>query len=403
MKNVMRVLSVAALSATFTLPTLAQTPTATPAAAAPAAAPAQDVCSEPARTELYTKYYEEKKTNQATAYETGKTYLQKYASCTDEYTAAVKKFVDAYGVASVRLNALKAYEAKDWNTLYKVGGESLAIKPDDVQLLTILGFSSLEANKAGNTTHNAAALDYSKKAIQMIEAGQVPEKWAPFKDKNEALAYLYYTVGALNAKDAPAEASKALITAAKFEVPQVKNAPATYELLAGTYAEQYKNSLAALKPFDGQPETPESKLAFDNFYGVLDRLIDAYARAVAVETDAKKKEEHRNTLTVLYKQRNKESVEGLDTLVAGVLSKPVPEPFVPGTTPAPAATPTTATTPPAATGTTVGGTTNTTTPAPAKPVTTPTPPPATTKTEPAKPVASPTPTPAPTPTKTRKP
>lgn len=395
MKNVMRVLSVATLSATFTLPALAQD------TAAPAAAPAQDICSEQAKTDLYTQYYEKKKTDQPAAYEIGKTYMQKYASCTDEYTTAVKKFVDLYGVATLRLKALKAYEAKDWNTLYSAGGEYLAIKPDDVQLITILGFASLEANKAGNTTHNAAALGYSKKAIQMIEAGQAPEKWAPFKDKNEALAYLYYTVGALNAKNAPAEASKALLTAVKFEVPQVKNAAATYELLAGTYADQYQKTLAELKKIpEGQTETPETKLAFDNFYGVVDRLIDAYARAVAVETNATEKARHMKTLTELYKQRNKESVEGLDTLVAGVMSKPVPEPFVPGTTPAPAATPTTgATTPPAAaTGTTVSGTTNTTTPAPAKPVTTPTPP-ATTKTEPAKP----TPTPTPTPTKTRKP
>ena len=366
MKNVMRVFSAAALAAAFALPAFAQ---ATPPAATPAAAPAAapDICKEDARTELYTKYFNEKKTDQAAAFATGKTYLEKYASCNDTYTTAVKKFVDLYGPAKLRIDTLTALEKGDYNNAVKTGGEVLAANPDDVQLIALLGYYGYKANEAGNAANNAFALANAKKAIQMLEAGQAPEKWVLFKGKDDALSYLNYAVGELTFKDNPTEAAKAYLKASQIEA-DLKKQPAVYYKLALAYAiNQYNPLLTALTPFAGKDETPESKLAFANFYGAADRVIDAYARAVALTTDTTKKAALLEELKPIYSSRNNNSDAGLNELIAGVLSKPLPEPFVPATTPPPAATPaTTGATP--ATGTTppVSGTeatTTTTTPA----------------------------------------
>ena len=100
--------------------------------------------------------------------------------------------------------------------------------------------------------------------------------------------------------------------------------------------------------YRGKDETPESKAALENLNQVIDRIIDAYARAVALATApeyAAKKAEWTTQLTTFYKFRHNDSDAGLQELIAGVLSKPLPpQPTlvatpVPATTSAPATTP----------------------------------------------------------------
>src|SRR5207253_3540761 len=129
---------------------------------------------------------------------------------------------------------------------------------------------------------------------------------------------------------------------------------------------------------------PESKLALENINQVLDRVIDAYARAVALAgSDVKYKDlkaDAMGRLTDWYKFRHNKSDTGLNEMIASVLSKPLPPEPTPLTSlpTEPAAT---------ATGTTTPSTASTT--APASPQSTP-------PTGTAKPAgAKPTPTPGP--------
>ena len=82
------------------------------------------------------------------------------------------------------------------------------------------------------------------------------------------------------------------------------------------------------KRFADQPETPEGKAALDNVYKVADRIIDAYARAVALAgNDAQyqaRKADWTKRLTDLYKFRHDGSDAGLNEFVAGVLAKTLP-------------------------------------------------------------------------------
>ncbi len=80
--------------------------------------------------------------------------------------------------------------------------------------------------------------------------------------------------------------------------------------------------------YSGKDETPESKLMLANINQLVDRMIDAYARAVALAgsdtTFATAKTGWNDSLTTWYKYRNADKTDGMDQVVAGILSKPLP-------------------------------------------------------------------------------
>src|SRR6185295_12870371 len=81
--------------------------------------------------------------------------------------------------------------------------------------------------------------------------------------------------------------------------------------------------------FTGKDETPESKLALANIHQLVDRMIDGYARAVALAgSDTKlaaQKTQWNDSLKQWYKFRNPDQPEtGVDAVVASILSKPLP-------------------------------------------------------------------------------
>ena len=84
------------------------------------------------------------------------------------------------------------------------------------------------------------------------------------------------------------------------------------------------------KRFSTQAESPESKAALENINKVVDKIIDAYARAVALAgndpQNQKAKDGWMATLTNFYKFRHDKSDAGLTELIAGVLAKPLPQP-----------------------------------------------------------------------------
>src|SRR6185503_19475969 len=97
-------------------------------------------------------------------------------------------------------------------------------------------------------------------------------------------------------------ALKNLIKAAQFETP-LKKSPYTYAYIAGAYetGPYAKLSEAYKTQFSGKDETPDSKLALANINQLVDRMVDGYARAVALagndRTFANSKANWRDILT----------------------------------------------------------------------------------------------------------
>ena len=348
MKKIIRVLAIYAtlgLMAPFAQVTQlqAQTPAPSPAAA-------QGQCTDEIKTPLYADFTKYRTTEPPKAYDAAKKWL---AACPAEEGAIptyLKKWVVAYDKENrkFRLNDLFVRQGK-YAEAIPLAKEILAEEPDNVAPLIAIGYGGyVLAARAKNTSGNAEALDHSKKAIQEIESGKAPESWLPFKSKDDALGYLYYSVGYLQQTTNPTESLASFIKAAQFEGDIKKGSP-TYAIIANAYENEYaKQSAEYQKNFKDKTETPESKLAAENINQIVDRIIDALARAVAVAgTDANAqaaKAQWLARLTELYKFRHNQSDAGLNEMIASVLSKPLPPkptpittlPLTPATTTTPA-------------------------------------------------------------------
>jgi tetratricopeptide (TPR) repeat protein len=219
--------------------------------------------------------------------------------------------------------------AKNFSEAYKVGSEILSTEPNYLRAQIDLGYAGYLAASNKDESHNAEALNYARKAISAIEEGKAPTEWAPFKGKDDTLAYLNYAVGYLTLKTNPEQSIDSLIKAAQYE-SEIRRTPSTYYFLGVAYeAGPYKTLSAAYQTkFANQPETAESKAALDKLNVVMDRIIDAYARAINVAgTDPKTEQSRKEWLAQMstyYKFRHNNSDAGMTDLIASAMQKPLP-------------------------------------------------------------------------------
>jgi hypothetical protein len=322
MKWTIRLFMVAAIAAAFAAPALAQ---------------ATKECTDENKATLYTKYYDNLKKDQSISYATGKEYLATCPNDDDVYTKAIKKFMAAYEVAIRKSQFEDAYTKKNYADEMTFGKQVLGDDPGNPRLYMLLGYIAYWT-KDNNQVLATEAMDFAKKAIEAIESGkwrkvdQKDEKWDPFTSKDETLSWLNYSIGGvtLTVKKTPDEALPYLLKAARYESALKKfhgiylDIEQAYEL--GSYAKQEEDYK---QKYFGKDETPESKLALENIYQTLDRMIDAYARAIALAgSDPKLADEKKGWLqnvTELYKYRHNKSDAGLNDLIASVLQKPLPD------------------------------------------------------------------------------
>lgn len=395
MKKLMMFITIGATVAMLALPVSAKGLTAETATV-------QDPCAQEARDALYKTFVDTRTADQAKAYDAAKKYLAcPVATPTESQTKIIEyltKWVTLYekGAKKNQFND-ELYNKKNYPEAFKLGKEILAEQPDNVKIMIDLGANGYLVGPLKNPQLITEAVDYARKALQMLESGKSVEDWTPLQNKDVATAYLNYTIGSLTVEKDPSTALKHLIKAAQFETPLKKSA-FTYALIAGAYETgPYAKQSADYKAmFSGKDETPESKLALANINQLVDRMIDAYARAVALAGSdanlAAQKTAWNESLKQWYKFRNNDSETGMDVLVAGILNKPLPPEPTPLTSlPAtPASTTGTSGATPASGASTGEGAGNGAT-APAKPAATPTATPAAanTKPEPKKPGTTP--------------
>jgi hypothetical protein len=282
------------------------------------------------KVDTYTKFVENYRTNEAVAYETARKYLERYAKDNDQYSQYITMWVADYEKRQ-RLLELKSlvYQNRNFADAFKLGKQVLAENPDHLESLIALANAGYLAASARNETYNTESVTYAQKAIQLIESGKTPESWAPFKGKEDTLAYLYTTVGLVKLRSAPSEAIDAFLKTAQLE-SDLKKTPSTYYYLAFAYEKGPYAKLSAdyQKNFADKPETPASKQALEKLNTVIDRIIDAYARAVAAAgnepANAESKALWLKNLTAFYKFRHGDSDAGLAEFIAGIASKPLP-------------------------------------------------------------------------------
>ncbi|HEV8367471.1 MAG TPA: hypothetical protein VGQ39_05920 [Pyrinomonadaceae bacterium] len=295
---------------------------------------------DPIKIQVYRKFYDNRENNKSAAYQAARDYLQRYVKDKDQYVDYLQKWILLYESDERKRQLPGLINEKKFADAYTVGKKILADEPDYLRAQIDLAYAGYLAATSKNETYNADALGYAHKAIQALEVGKVPQlhfelesirttEWAPFKGKEDSLAYLYFAVGLLTLKTNPDQAIDALLKAAPFD-SDIKKNPRTYYALAVAYETgPYKVQSAAYQTaYADKPETPASKAALEKINVLIDRIVDAYARAIALANadpamEASRKE-WMTPFTNYYKFRHGGSDAGLTEFVASALSRPLP-------------------------------------------------------------------------------
>lgn len=286
-----------------------------------------------AQAQLYERWRANIKQNQRAAYEAGKEYLAQYPR--DEYATYVRNWIALYepAVRKARFKQL-LYQEKKYGEAYLAGRQVLADEPENLRVLLDLASAAYLATGAGDEAIRADALALARRSVSQLAAVKSPADLQPFASAPDAAAYFNFVIGDLLLKDAPGEAVAYLRRAALGE-GGIGHAPTVYARLAAAYAKSEYEPLAQdfAARYAAKEATPESQAALAKIFPVLDRMIDAYARAVALSQNDPQYNATRprwlQELTALYKARHDNATAGLDELIVGVVNQPLPEVSVP--------------------------------------------------------------------------
>ena len=153
------------------------------------------VTDDPVKVAIYQRFYTNARSNYPEAYKAAKEYVQKYGKDKDQYIEYLQKWVAAYERDERKQKLPSLINEKKFAEAYSTGARILADEPDYLRAQIDLGYAGYLAASNKDETHNAEALAYARKAIQTLEGGKALSDWAPFKSKDDTLAYLKYAVG----------------------------------------------------------------------------------------------------------------------------------------------------------------------------------------------------------------
>ena len=199
---------------------------------------------------------------------------------------------------------------------FALAAEMLAKNHDDVEVLIRMTAAGIDQASKKDLKYADISLQYGLKAIALLEATTKPasvteEAWTSQRGK---LGQLYQHTGILYlAAGRNTQEAKARFTKASTLSPRE---PFNYALLARVFLAEYSMQNEA---YDAMPEGKSKQEAQTKLDELLDSMIDANARAVALATG---RVEYQSLLQSLvpeltnhYKIRHNQSTKGLQELI----------------------------------------------------------------------------------------
>src|SRR2546421_690683 len=174
MKNVFRLLVIAALAALFALPAFAQDTTG--------GAAAQCTADADAKAALYQSFlsnYKGTPEQQKNASQIGKDYLTKYGNCPDagdqKIASFIKGWVTKYDAAVANYNCTEALKGKNYQQAFDLCGQILNSQPDNnTVLLGLVTAGYLNAtDKAANKSLFPQSVNYTRRALELAQADKL--------------------------------------------------------------------------------------------------------------------------------------------------------------------------------------------------------------------------------------
>ncbi len=160
------------------------------------------------------------------------------------------------------------------------------------------------------------SVQYGTHAIELIEADKRPQGiddagWVKYK--SEQLPSLYQSVGILELVKGNNAAAKARLAKASELAPAD---PFNYLLLSGMLNDEYQNEA---QQYRAMPMGPPKDEALKKVLGLLDQVVDSYARLIALaegnERLAPVRQQYLQDLESYYKYRHNGSTEGMKQLI----------------------------------------------------------------------------------------
>ena len=288
-------------------------------------------CDTDAETVLYNKFLEKFKGSadeQKAASQIGKDYVAKFGTCPSDnekkITDYIQKWLAKYEAALIDYNCANAAD-KTPAQAFDLCQPLVAKDPENLRPWLLMTLAGAKNGRTADPKLNENALKAAKRSLDLIADGKTVDNWIFSKQKDDAVGAINYYAGIFALESSPADAAKYFLAAARSPGSYSKE-PAVYDALArGIYNSDYK---AAATEYNSKCTATSAASECDALYAkagqVLDRVIDAYARAVALSKDPTAVTATRGNLTELYKLRHNNTDAGLDKLIAEVLTKPIP-------------------------------------------------------------------------------
>lgn len=247
------------------------------------------------------------------AYELGKDFIARFSKDKDKdgNLAKVKGFVEKYR-ENLFFNSINA---KKYPEAFAAGKELLAVDPNNIDVLINLAYAGYNAQSTTQSqTLTPDSLVYAKKAVELMASGTEAKTYSPFKDKNEATAYMDFAAATFlfdtDPKEAAGYAYKALQTDSS-----IKASALPYYLIASYYEGVYAKLSA-------DPKADQDRVGKS-----IDLMMDAYARTVKMAEAEKNPglEVWKGRLTQVYKFRKK-SDGALPEYITYINTMPLPDP-----------------------------------------------------------------------------
>ncbi len=258
------------------------------------------------------------------AYQTSKEFLTRFGSEKNDNVKKIHDFASRYRLSEF----YKAVDGNKFAYAFSLGKEILADEPNNVEVLLNLSYAGYNALGAGEKSYSNDTVTSAKKGTELLESGTTPSNYAPFKDKPEATAWLYYIEGTLLSNTDKKAGAESIYKAIKLESP-IKENSLPYNMIALYYEDVYErlgNELkakVAAKPVN----EAEANALTDRVSKALELMLDAYARASkrADTEGAANKDVLKGRLAQVYKFVKKTDV-GLAEYVNYINQTPLPEP-----------------------------------------------------------------------------
>ncbi len=270
-----------------------------------------------------------KQDDKAKAYQMTREFLAKYGNDKDDNTAKLKKYFQGYRLSEFD----KAVNDNRMADALVIGKEVLAENPNDFYVMMKLAYGGYDVlSKKQDKTYIKDSIGYANQTLAEFDKGNYPKDFAPYKNKDEATAVMHFTIAKLSADSDPKLSVTEFYKSLQYD-SEIKKNGISYASIAQYFEQSYQKAAAEYQTKFGAAtsESPELLAAQNNLEKILDRMLDAHARAIAAARINDPKSPNlpvwENRLKEIYNFRFHKT-DGVDEFITKTTAAPIADPNV---------------------------------------------------------------------------